>query len=75
MLNAFKNQSLRLAVEGNESDLWQMVGLEVREQLLLVLQELMVNMSKHSKATQAYVGFTAKDDRACFGIRVTMASD
>lgn len=63
MLNAFKNPSLRLAVEGNETELWQEVSLEVREQLLLVLQELMVNMSKHSKATQAYVGFTAKDDR------------
>ncbi|QEC74627.1 tetratricopeptide repeat-containing sensor histidine kinase [Mucilaginibacter ginsenosidivorax] len=63
MLNAFKNPSLRLAVEGNETELWQVVNLEVREQLLLVLQELMVNMSKHSKATQAYVGFKAKDDR------------
>jgi len=63
MLNAFKNPSLRLAVEGNETELWQEVSLGVREQLLLVLQELMVNMSKHSKATQAYVGFTAKDER------------
>lgn len=63
MLNAFKNSSLRLAVDGNETELWQKVSLEVREQLLLVLQELMVNMSKHSKATQAYVGFSVKDHR------------
>jgi signal transduction histidine kinase len=69
MLNAFKNPSLRLAVEGNETELWQEVSLGVREQLLLVLQELMVNMSKHSKATQAYVGFTAKDDRLIFEYR------
>lgn len=63
MLNAFKNPSLRLAVEGNQTELWQAVDLPVREQLLLVLQELMVNMSKHSQATQAHVGFSMEDGR------------
>ncbi|MDO3641283.1 tetratricopeptide repeat-containing sensor histidine kinase [Mucilaginibacter sp. L3T2-6] len=63
MLNAFKNPALRLAVEGNYTELWQAVDLPVREQLLLVLQELMVNMSKHSQATQAHVGFSMEDGR------------
>ncbi|MFC0514603.1 ATP-binding protein [Mucilaginibacter angelicae] len=69
MLYAFKKQSLRLAVNGNEGELWQAVSLRVKEELLLVLQELMVNMSKHSKATQAYVGFYAKDGRLCLEYR------
>lgn len=60
MLYAFKRDSLRIGVDGNKTELWQTVSLEVREQLLLVLQELMVNMSKHSRATQAYVGFSAE---------------
>lgn len=69
MLYAFKKQSLRLAVTGNETELWQVVSVRVKEELLLVLQELMVNMSKHSKATQAYVGFTAEDGRLCLEYR------
>ncbi len=69
MLYAFKKQSLRLAVTGNEKELWQAVSLRVKEELLLVLQELMVNMSKHSKATQAYIGFSAEDGRLCLEYR------
>ena len=61
MLYAFKKSSLRLAVYGNEKVLWQAVSSNIREELLLVLQELMVNMSKHSKATQGFVGFTLQD--------------
>lgn len=61
MLYAFKRDSLKIAVDGNKTELWHMVGLEAREQLLLVIQELMVNMSKHSHATQAYVGFSKEN--------------
>jgi len=61
MLYAFKKPAARLAVTGNEPDLWEKVGSDIKEQLSLVLQELMVNMSKHSKATQAHVGFSAED--------------
>jgi len=69
MLYAFKKQSLRLAVDGNETVPWQAVSARVKEELLLVLQELMVNMSKHSKATQAYVGFSVEDGRLCLEYR------
>ncbi|MDP9077795.1 MAG: ATP-binding protein [Bacteroidota bacterium] len=69
MLYAFKKPSLRLAVTGNEKVLWQAVSLSIREELMLVLQELMVNMSKHSKATQAFVGFTVEDGRLILAYR------
>ncbi|AYL94246.1 tetratricopeptide repeat-containing sensor histidine kinase [Mucilaginibacter celer] len=62
MLYAFKKPMTRLAVTGNEPELWEKAGWEVKEQLSLVLQELMVNMSKHSRATQAHVDFSAVDD-------------
>lgn len=61
MLNAFKRPAIRLAISGNEPELWQLVGKDAKHQLELVLQELMVNMSKHSHATQAYLGFSAED--------------
>ncbi|WP_179412656.1 tetratricopeptide repeat-containing sensor histidine kinase [Mucilaginibacter sp. E4BP6] len=62
LLNAFKKTAIRLAVSGNEPGLWQPVSAFAREQLELVLQELMVNMSKHSRATQAYIEFTLEED-------------
>ncbi len=57
LLNAFKRPAIRLAVSGNETELWQRVSKDAKQQLELVLQELMVNMSKHSQATLAHVGF------------------
>jgi signal transduction histidine kinase len=57
LLNGFKNPSVKLAVTGNEPLLWDAVDLTIRKQLKLVLQELMVNMSKHSRATRSRVGF------------------
>jgi len=57
LLNAFKKPAIRLAVSGNEPELWELVNKDAKQQLELVLQELMVNMSKHSQATLAHVGF------------------
>jgi signal transduction histidine kinase len=57
LLNAFKKPAIRLAVTGNEPELWKLIDASVKKQLEIVLQELMVNMNKHSKATQAFVGF------------------
>lgn len=62
MLYAFKKPATRLAVTGNEADMWEKVSTEVKEQLSLVLQELMVNMSKHSQATRAHVNFSVATD-------------
>ncbi|MGZ3813586.1 MAG: tetratricopeptide repeat-containing sensor histidine kinase [Mucilaginibacter sp.] len=57
LLNAFKSKSIKLAIVGNETMLWQNVGSEIIKQLEPVLQELMVNMSKHSQASQGLIGF------------------
>ncbi len=63
LLNALKTPAIRLAITGNEPELWQNVGEEVKKQLELVLQELMVNMNKHSQATQAHIGFAVTQDQ------------
>jgi len=61
LLSAFKSKSIKLAIVGNEMKLWQKVGGEIKKQLQPVLQELMVNMSKHSQASQALIGFESND--------------
>jgi len=63
LLSAFKKSAIKLAVSGNEENLWKAVSSPAKEQLELVLQELMVNMSKHSRATRARVGFTLEKDQ------------
>jgi tetratricopeptide (TPR) repeat protein len=60
LLNAFKSGGIKLGVDGNDNRLWKAVGAEVKQALRPVLQELMVNMSKHSQATQALIGFEYK---------------
>jgi signal transduction histidine kinase len=62
LLNAFKKPAIRLAVSGNEPELWQRVSKDAKQQLELILQELMVNMSKHSQATLAHIGFVIEED-------------
>lgn len=60
LLNAFKNTAVKLAVTGNEPFVWNVVNMKIKHELLPVLQELMVNMTKHSQASQALVSFEIK---------------
>ena len=57
MLSAFKSKAIRLAVTGNEPGLWQPVSEEIKNQLQPILQELLVNLRKHSRASQAALSF------------------
>lgn len=57
LVNAFKSDSIKLALSGNEPELWEAVNDKIKDQLELVLQELLVNMSKHSHASQAIIDF------------------
>lgn len=60
MLYDLKPAAVKLALSGNEPELWAQVSLNIRGELELILQELMVNMSKHSGATQALLAFAIK---------------
>lgn len=57
LLNSFKSPGILLALSGNEEPLWDQVRAAVKIQLEPALQELMVNMNKHSKASHALVDF------------------
>lgn len=61
LLNAFKRDSLKLGVSNNNPALWQLVSEQIKNELELVLQELMVNMAKHSQANWAHLAFELKN--------------
>lgn len=57
LLTGFGNPITKIAVIGNNAEIWESVGAHAREQLEQVLLELMVNMKKHSQATRVAVRF------------------
>ena len=69
LLNAFKSNSLKLGVSNNDPALWKLVSDPIKNELELVLQELMVNMTKHSQADQAVLSFELKDKFLVVGYR------
>lgn len=57
MLNSFITKDIDVLIFGNEAALWELLTDHVREELKTVLQELLVNMRKHSLATSVAVRF------------------
>ncbi|WP_235833076.1 ATP-binding protein [Arcticibacter tournemirensis] len=62
LLKSFGTENTKVLVVGNEQALWQRVGAEAKLELKYVLQEMMVNMQKHSRAANVVVKFEAKGD-------------
>lgn len=51
MLSSYSSDETRVLIIGNNENLWQSLSQKKRKELFIVLQELMVNMKKHSNAT------------------------
>lgn len=63
LLKSFATETTKVVVYmGNTKELWKKVSTEAKYELEHVLQELMVNMSKHSKANNVAVRFEHKDN-------------
>jgi len=71
LLTAFAGADLRVALVGNTETLWAGVAPAVGQELYYILQELMVNMKKHSGAKNVAVLF----ERAGNRITVNYADD
>lgn len=69
LVNAFKRDPIKLALSGNDPELWESVNDKIKDQLELVLQELLVNMSKHSHASQAIIDFELKSSQLLVSYR------
>ncbi|MFZ4860952.1 ATP-binding protein [Sphingobacterium sp. Mn56C] len=61
LLKSFANETHRVLIAGNESEFYKGIRKAVIEEIKQVLQELMVNMKKHSQAKNVVIKF----ERTC----------
>ncbi|KLT65283.1 hypothetical protein AB669_13720 [Pedobacter sp. BMA] len=64
MLHSFTSSSTTVRLHGNDSAFWKDVSLAAKQELEPVLQELMVNMKKHSKANIVELTFSRTTNEA-----------
>ncbi|WP_316748087.1 ATP-binding protein [Pedobacter gandavensis] len=63
LLKSFATENTRILIVGNTAALWEKVNPTVKYEVEHMLQELMVNMRKHSGADKVLVKFEHKEDR------------
>jgi len=57
LLSSFSSDNTRVLIVGNSQELWSTVKPGIKKELNQILQELMVNMRKHSRAQNVVVRF------------------
>lgn len=62
LLKPFATETRRILIVGNEAELWQTISRQAQDEIEQVLQELMVNMRKHSQANDVVIQFGLVDD-------------
>lgn len=61
LLSSFSSASVRVLIVGNQENLWADFSRADQNELLIIFQELMVNMKKHSRATEVIWRFEKND--------------
>lgn len=64
LLKSFASDHRRVLIAGNEEDLWARLSKRAKEEITHVLQELMVNMKKHSQADQVVIRFEKQGNQS-----------
>ncbi len=62
LCTSFQNDIRKIFVVGNENEFWNLIPDVSKEELFLILQEFLVNTTKHSQATRVVVMFTVTHD-------------
>ncbi|WP_370583354.1 tetratricopeptide repeat protein [Pedobacter sp. ASV28] len=57
LIYSFRSENIKIKLSGNTANLWKNVNTTAKHEIEHVLQELMVNMKKHSGATQVQILF------------------
>jgi len=60
MLYAYSSAKVDIMVKGNDEELWANVKVTTKNEVYLILQNLMTNMDKHSEADQVNITFERK---------------
>lgn len=63
LIKSFATETTKVALAGNDEQLWKKVSAQVKYEIDNILQELMVNMRKHSGASNVAVRFEQKQDK------------
>lgn len=63
LLMPFGNATTKVLIVGNNNELWYNINSSIKKQLEPILQELMVNMKKHSHAKNVVVKFQKEGSR------------
>jgi two-component sensor histidine kinase len=61
MLQSYSSSDTEVLIVGNDDQFWKDIGARSKTELVIVLQELMTNMRKHSKAQRVVVKFQRDD--------------
>lgn len=57
LLKSFASENTRVILVGNSAPLWEKVSDQAKDEIAHILQELMVNMGKHSQASDVVIKF------------------
>ena len=57
LLKSFASETTRVILAGNSGTFWRKVSASTKNEVKYILQELMVNMRKHSQATDVVIRF------------------
>ena len=63
LLKSFAAENRKVVFVGNTEELWKKVNAQIKYEIEHILQELMVNMKKHSRASSVAIRFEKKSDR------------
>ncbi|UPZ34639.1 tetratricopeptide repeat protein [Sphingobacterium sp. PCS056] len=57
LLKSFVTENRKVIIAGNDAEQWARIHVDTKEQITCILQEFMVNMRKHSQATNVIIRF------------------
>lgn len=63
LLKSFAGENIKVVIVGNNEELWKKVHGQVKYEVEHILQELMVNMKRHSKASNVVIRFEQRENR------------
>jgi hypothetical protein len=58
MISSYSADEVDLFIIGNDADLWKDLSKDAKSEVFLIVQELLTNMRKHSKASRVVLNFS-----------------
>lgn len=62
MVKSYSSEAIQVSTIGNEEELWNNVSETSKAEIFYILQELMTNMKKHSKADRVVIDFERENN-------------